>query len=395
MQLSNRINTLKVSPIRNLAPYEKAATKKGLNVIKMNIGQPDIKTPKEFFSAINKSDIDVLSYSPSEGREDLLSSLEEYYTKIGYNFTKDDMMITQGGSEGINFVFTTLLDEGEKVLMPEPFYANYENIAHLANVNFTPIKRKTEDNFALPAYEEILPLVDEKTKAIMFTNPCNPSGRVYTKEEVETIVRIAKEKDLFIISDEVYREFIYDGREYVSVTNYKEVEDKIVIIDSISKRYSCCGSRIGNIASKNKEIMDKMVKLAQVRLSASTLDQIGAANLKTVPENYFAEILDDYNSRRDTLVKELSQIDGIVFNKPEGAFYTIIDLPVKDAQEFAIWTLQNINIDGNTLLMTPGSGFYQNPQEGKNKIRLSYCLNEEQIKLGIRILKKALEEFNK
>lgn len=395
MQLSNRINTLKVSPIRNLAPYEKAATKKGLNVIKMNIGQPDIKTPKEFFSAINKSDIDVLSYSPSEGREDLLSSLEEYYTKIGYNFTKDDMIITQGGSEGINFVFTTLLDEGEKVLMPEPFYANYENIAHLANVNFTPIKRKTEDNFALPAYEEILPLVDEKTKAIMFTNPCNPSGRVYTKEEVETIVRIAKEKDLFIISDEVYREFIYDGREYVSVTNYKEVEDKIVIIDSISKRYSCCGSRIGNIASKNKEIMDKMVKLAQVRLSASTLDQIGAANLKTVPENYFAEILDDYNSRRDTLVKELSQIDGIVFNKPEGAFYTIIDLPVKDAQEFAIWTLQNINIDGNTLLMTPGSGFYQNPQEVKNKIRLSYCLNEEQIKLGIRILKKALEEFNK
>lgn len=395
MQLSNRIKTLKVSPIRKLAPYEKEALKKGLRVIKMNIGQPDIKTPDEFYESISQNKLEVLSYSPSEGRHELLDSLVSYYHKIGYDFAKEEIVITQGGSEGINFVFTTLLDKGEKILMPEPFYANYENIAHLADIEFTPVRRKTQENFALPSYDEIAPLVDEKTKAIMFTNPCNPSGRVYTRQEVETIVKVAKEKNLFIICDEVYREFVYDGKEFVSVTSYDEVKDRTIIIDSISKRYSCCGSRIGNIASKNKEVMDKMVKLAQVRLSASTLDQIGAANLRKVNGNYFQEILKDYTNRRDTLIKSLREIPAVVCNVPEGAFYTIIDLPVDDAQDFCIWTLENISIDGATLLMTPGSGFYKNPEDGKNKIRLSYCINEKDISLGMRILKKALEEYNK
>jgi aspartate aminotransferase len=391
--LSNRIKELEASPIRRLNPYAAEARKNGKKIYPLNIGQPDIKTPNEYKSAIENYEEKVLSYADSKGIPELINSFVEYYEKHNMNFTKDDIIITNGGSEALLFAFLALFDLGDNVLMPEPYYANYNSFMHIAGVNVTPITTKAEDDFALPSKEDILKLVTPKTKAILITNPSNPTGKVYSKEEIYLIKEVALEKNLYIIADEVYREFVYDGLEFTSFAHIEEINDNVVIIDSISKRYSACGSRIGCIASKNKELMANMLKLAQSRLSVATLEQIGAANLVNVDENYLKEVNDEYRNRRDVLYNSLQKMNGVICNNPQGAFYVIAKLPVKDAEKFAIWLLTDFHINNETVLITPAESFYATEGLGRDEVRISYCTNVEALTKAMYLLEEALKVY--
>ncbi|NLL81698.1 MAG: pyridoxal phosphate-dependent aminotransferase [Tissierellia bacterium] len=393
MMLSNRIKELEASPIRRLNPYAAEARKNGKKIYPLNIGQPDIKTPNEYKSAIENYEEKVLSYADSKGIPELINSFVEYYEKHNMNFTKDDIIITNGGSEALLFAFLALFDLGDNVLMPEPYYANYNSFMHIAGVNVTPITTKAEDDFALPSKEDILKLVTPKTKAILITNPSNPTGKVYSKEEIYLIKEVALEKNLYIIADEVYREFVYDGLEFTSFAHIEEINDNVVIIDSISKRYSACGSRIGCIASKNKELMANMLKLAQSRLSVATLEQIGAANLVNVDENYLKEVNDEYRNRRDVLYNSLQKMNGVICNNPQGAFYVIAKLPVKDAEKFAIWLLTDFHINNETVLITPAESFYATEGLGRDEVRISYCTNVEALTKAMYLLEEALKVY--
>ena len=391
--LSNRINELKASPIRRLYPYAVEAKNNGKTIIPLNIGQPDIKTPNEYKTAIENFNDEVLSYADSKGIPVLIDSFVDYYNKHNMNFSKDDIVITNGGSEALLFSFLALLDHGDSILMPEPYYANYNSFARIAGINVIPITTKAEDDFALPHKEDILKLITPKTKAVLITNPSNPTGKVYTKEEINLIKDVALEKGLYIIADEVYREFIYDDLEFTSFAHIKGIENNVVIIDSISKRYSACGSRIGCVASKNKEIMANMLKLAQSRLSVATLEQIGAANLVNVDDNYLKEVNDEYCIRRNVLYKALQEMDGVICNNPQGAFYVIAKLPVKDAEKFAIWLLQDFDINNETILITPAEDLCATEGLGKDEVRISYCINIESLKKAMCLLDEALKVY--
>ncbi|WFA09136.1 pyridoxal phosphate-dependent aminotransferase [Tissierella sp. Yu-01] len=391
--LSQRINKIQASPIRKLYPYAEEALNRGIVVYPLNIGQPDIKTPEEYLSAICNFDEEVISYANSKGIPQLINSFVKYYNNYEINFNSDDIIITNGGSEALLFTMLTLCDVGDEILIPEPYYSNYNSLAHIAGINIVPITTNAESGFSLPEKSAILNLVTSKTKAILITNPSNPTGKVYLKDEINLIREIALEKNLFIIADEVYKEFVYDGLEYISFAHFKDIEDRVIIPDSISKRYSACGARIGCIASKNKEIMKSMLKLAQSRLAVATLEQVGAANLINVPDSYMEEVKTEYCNRRDLVFNALQEMDGVICKKPSGAFYIVAKLPVVDAEKFAIWLLREFNVDNETILITPAENFYATDGLGRDEIRISYSINIESLKKAMNILKEALKVY--
>lgn len=392
---SNRVTAMQASPIRKLVPFATAAKANGVKVYHLNIGQPDIKTPRGFFDAVKNFDDEVLEYAVSQGIPELIEALQDYYKTYDMYFDKDELLITNGGSEALLFAMMATCDPGDKLLIPEPFYTNYNGFGQCVNVGVAPITTKAENGFHLPSKEEILSKIDDKVKAILLSNPGNPTGAIYSKEELEMIAEIAIEKDLWIISDEVYREFVYDGLEYTSFGNLKQVEDRVIIIDSVSKRYSACGARIGSIASKNKELIAQIMKLCQGRLCVPTLEQIGAVELYKTPVSYFKEVNDEYRKRRDVLYSELMKVDGVICEKPTGAFYIVAKLPVDNAEDFVKWMLTEFRVDNETVMATPAEGFYATPGLGRDEIRLAYILKEEDLRKAAKILKEGLEAYVK
>ena len=393
MKLSNRILSMDQSPIRRLIPYAERAESKGKKVIYLNIGQPDIKTPKEFIDAINSYEISVLEYAPSRGLKETINTIQSHLKGYSLEYELDEILVTNGASEAIIFALLAICDKDDEVLTIEPFYSNYSSFVKLADARLKGIMTRVENKFILPPLEEMEKYVTGKTRAIILSNPANPTGRVYTKDEIESIIDLAKKHDLFILADEVYREFNFTKRPFISFGDYKEVNDRVVLLDSISKKYSACGARIGALASKNKEFIENVLKLCQARLAVSTLDQFGASAMSQVDKSYLVDNAKIYRHRRDILDSVLNDIPGLKYATPEGAFYTIVDLPVENAQDFIIWTLENIEIDNTTILLTPADSFYTNPKDGINKCRLSYCVNEEKISLAGKILAKALKEY--
>lgn len=393
MRYSERIATMQSSPIRKLAPIASSAKAKGIKIYHLNIGQPDIKTPKVFFEAVKNFNNEVLEYAVSPGLPELISSLQQYYTTYNMDFESDEILVTNGGSEALLFALMATCDPKDNILVPEPFYSNYNGFSQSINVNITPITTKAEEGFHLPSKEKIQSLITSKTRAILISNPGNPTGTVYTKKELYMISEIAKENDLWIISDEVYREFVYDGLEYTSFGNIKEVEDRVIIIDSVSKRYSACGARIGSIASKDKTLIAEILKLCQGRLCVSTLDQVGSVELYNTPSSYFTEVNNEYKNRRDVLYNELIKVKGVICKKPAGAFYIVAKLPIENAEDFVIWMLTDFNKDGETVMACPAEDFYATPGLGRDEIRLAYVLKEDDLHKAAIILKEGLEKY--
>lgn len=395
MEVSKRIQNVLFSPIRKLSPYAELARKKGVKIYHLNIGQPDVETPETFFEGVNKFKEEVLQYSNSQGENILLDSFSLYYKKLNFDIQPKEIMITNGGSEALLFTFMAVCDIGDEILIPEPFYTNYRSMAAACGINVKTFMTYRKEGFHLPSKEKITECITPSTKAILFSNPGNPTGVVYTKEEVSMLVDIAKEYNLYIISDEVYREFIYDGLKHTSILEYKEIEDRAVLIDSISKRYSACGARVGLVASKNPVLMNEILKMCQLRLSSPTLEQFGAANLINTPKDYFDKVRLEYENRRNMLYDALLNIPGVECKKPEGAFYIIAKLPVEDSEEFSKWMLSEYSLDGETVMVAPAEGFYTTAGMGKDEIRISYCLKEASLNKSIEILKSALEHYNK
>ena len=394
MKLSQRIESMQQSPIRKLVPIAEAAKKKGKKVYHLNIGQPDIPTPDTFFDAVKNFDEKVLAYTFSEGIPQLIDSFINYYKKYDIHFDKDEILITNGGSEALLFSLVAACEHGDEILIPEPFYTNYNGFGNLAGVKVVPVTTKAEEGFHLPTKEDIVKLITPKTKAIVLSNPGNPTGVVYSKEEVYMLRDIAKENNLFILADEVYREFVYDGFEYISFGHLEDIADRVVIIDSISKRYSACGARIGSIASKNKDLISQILKLCQSRLCVATIEQIGAAALINVPKNYFSEVVEEYKKRRDIVYSSLNDIDGVICEKPNGAFYVIAKLPVENAEDFVVWLLRDFDVDNETIMMAPAEGFYATEGLGRDEVRISYVLNEHDLAKSMNIIKEGLKVYN-
>lgn len=393
MRYSERITTMQSSPIRKLAHIASSAKAKGIKIYHLNIGQPDIKTPKVFFEAVKNFNNEVLEYAVSPGLPELISSLQQYYTTYNMDFESDEILVTNGGSEALLFALMATCDPKDNILVPEPFYSNYNGFSQSINVNITPITTKAEEGFHLPSKEKIQSLITSKTKAILISNPGNPTGTVYTKKGLYMISEIAKENDLWIISDEVYREFVYDGLEYTSFGNIKEVEDRVIIIDSVSKIYSACGARIGSIASKDKTLIAEILKLCQGRLCVSALDQVGSVELYNTPSSYFTEVNNEYKNRRDVLYNELIKVKGVICKKPAGAFYIVAKLPIENAEDFVIWMLTDFNKDGETVMACPAEDFYATPGLGRDEIRLAYVLKEDDLHKAAIILKEGLEKY--
>lgn len=393
MIFSNRINAMQASPIRKLIPIADQTRNKGIKVYPLNIGQPDIKTPPEYLEAINNYKGKVLAYANSHGIPELLETFQKYFKKLDINFSTDEIIVTNGGSEALLFALIALCDPGDEILIPEPFYTNYNGFSQMIGVKVIPITTSAENGFNLPEKSDIIKLITPKTKAILLSNPGNPTGKVYSKEEIYLVKDIALESGLFIISDEVYKEFVYDGLVFTSFAHLDEIQDKVIIIDSISKRYSACGARIGCIASKNLELMTQVMKLAQGRLSVATLEQIGAASLINVEDSYMEEVKKDYWERRDVVFNALQDMDGVICKKPQGAFYVIAKLPVKDAEKFVIWLITEFNIDNETVLLTPAENFYATKGLGRDEVRISYCLNIQSLTKAMNIVKEGLKAY--
>ncbi|RXM73815.1 pyridoxal phosphate-dependent aminotransferase [Clostridium tetani] len=393
--VSKRVEELRFSEIRKFIPYSDGAKAKGVQVHHLNIGQPDIKTPEEFISAIKNFDEEIVKYEDSQGNKDLIDAFVEYYESINIDIDKEDVYITNGGSEAILYALLTICDLGDSVIVPEPYYTNYNTMAKMAGVDIISFRTYREDGFRIKSKEDIINSIKDNTKAIMITNPSNPTGVVYTKEEIRMISDIAKEKDLFIISDEVYREFVYDDLKFTSFMDMKDILDRVIIIDSISKRYSACGARIGALICKNRNVTENFMKMCQARLSVSSLDQVGAANLINVPKSYIEEVRIEYEKRRNILYEGLCDIPGVHCEKPSGAFYIIAKLPIDNSDDFTKWMLKDFQYNNKTVMVTPAEGFYTTEGLGKDEVRLSYCINSQDLKESMLILKKALEEYNK
>jgi aspartate aminotransferase len=393
MKLSKRIQEMQFSPIRKLAPFGVAAEKKGVKVYHLNIGQPDVKTPDCFFEGVKDFNEKVLAYSGSQGMNPLISSFIKYYKKWNFEFESDEIMVTNGGSEAIMFALMAICDVGDEVIIPEPFYTNYNGFAEVAGAKVVPFITKAEDGFHLPSKEVITSKITDRTRAILVSNPGNPTGVVYTYDEIRMLGDIAKEYDLYLIADEVYREFVYDNLKYTSALSLNDILDRIIVIDSISKRYSACGARIGMVASKNKELINQILKLCQSRLCVPTIEQLAAANLINTPESYFKEVKAEYENRRNILYDALKDIPGVVCEKPTGAFYIVVKLPVESAEDFAKWILTDFTYDNKTVMFAPAEGFYATKGLGKNEIRLSYCINSEDLKDAMKIFGIALKKY--
>lgn len=396
MNISKRASNIKVSPVRKLIPYQEEAIKRGKKVYHLNIGQPDLPTPPEFTEFIVNSGEKTLSYAHSKGNLGLRLAMSKFYKEnFDLNFNEEEILITAGGSEALLFVLTTIFDVGDEILLSEPYYANYNSFFEMLQIKVNAFSAKSEDGFHLPPKEEIIAKITPKTKAILLTHPGNPTGTVYTEEELKIIGDIAKEHNLYIISDEVYRLLSYDNKIATSMGAFPEYRENTIIIESISKTYSACGARIGAIVSKNKEFISQVYKLCQARLSVSTLDMIGAEGLyNTLKKDYFDENRAIYEKRRDVIYEGLLKIDGVKVTKPEGAFYVMVTLPVDDSEKFAIWMLEHFDYEGETVMLTPAQGFYKTPDAGKQQVRISYCIEEEKIRKSLKILEEGLKKYN-
>lgn len=381
------------SPIRKLVPFAEKAYKQGKTVYHLNIGQPDIKTPQIALDAVKVHSLDILAYTRSEGSEAYRKKIAAYYKKHDINVNHDDIIVTTGGSEALMFAFGSIMDIGDEVIIPEPFYANYNGFARASDVKIIPVISKIENNFALPPIEEFEKLITSYTKAIMICNPGNPTGYLYSKEEIKKLASIVKKHDLFLIADEVYREFVYDGATHYSILQEQGLDDHAIVIDSVSKRYSMCGARIGSLVSKNKEVIKTALKFAQARLSPPTLAQIASEAALETPQSYFDDVIQEYVERRNVLIEELSQIEGVKVGTPRGAFYCIAELPIKNSDVFAQWLLESFEINGETVMVAPAAGFYSSQDVGLNQIRIAYVLNVESIKKAVNILKEALKVY--
>lgn len=393
MKTSDRSRAMQASPIRKLVPFANQAKKRGTGVYHLNIGQPDIETPKVFMEAVRDADIDVLAYADSNGWEPLRQAIAHYYKRIGLPYETEDIIITNGGSEALQWALLITCDVGEEVLVPEPFYTNYRGFAAPYLVGISPISTFPEDGFALPSRERIEGLITEKTRGFLLSNPGNPAGVVYSPEEVRLLADIARDRDLFIIADEVYREFCYDGKVATSFGSMADGLDRLILIDSVSKRFSACGARIGSLTSKNTEVMTAALKLGQARLCAPTLEMIGAKALYELDPDYFTPIRERYEERRDILVDALRGMEGVLCEKPGGAFYAIAKLPVENAEDFAIWLLTDFELDGRTVMLAPAENFYQTPGMGLDEVRVAYVLDKDDLKEAMRILEVALETY--
>ena len=382
------------SPIRKLVPFAENAKKRGVEVFHLNIGQPDIKTPDVALEAIKNNTIEVLAYSRSEGSDEYRQKIANYYVKNNINVTAEEIIVTTGGSEALLFAMGSITDPGDEIIIPEPFYANYNGFSIASGVTIVPVISKIEDNFALPKIEEFEKLISPKTKAILICNPGNPTGYLYSKEEIQKLAEIAKKHDLFLISDEVYREFVYDNAEHQSVLSGFGLEDHAIIIDSVSKRYSMCGARIGCLVTKNKEVLKTVMKFAQARLSPPTFAQIASEAALETPQSYFDEVIVEYKDRRDTLISELNKIKGVKVAKPKGAFYCVVELPIDDADKFAQWILEDFSLDNKTVMVAPAAGFYSTKGIGTNQVRIAYVLKKEDLIKAVEILKAAIEKYN-
>ena len=382
------------SPIRKLVPYSEIAKKKGHKVYHLNIGQPDIKTPQLALDAVKNADIKVLEYSHSAGFESYRIKLSHYYKTHGLSIEVADIIITTGGSEALLFAMGSTMDSGDEIIIPEPFYANYNGFSVASGVKVVPVISTIDEGFALPPITAFEKLITSKTKAILICNPGNPTGYLYSKEEIMQLAKIVKKHDLFLIADEVYREFIYDGEEHFSVMNVPGLEENAIMIDSVSKRYSMCGARIGCIVSKNKALMATAMKFAQARLSPPTYAQIASEAALDTPQSYFDDVITEYKERRDTLISELQKIDGVKVATPKGAFYCIAKLPVKNADNFARWLLEYYDFNGETVMVAPAAGFYSTPGVGLDEVRIAYVLKKEDLIRSVQILKEALKVYN-
>jgi len=391
--ISNKGKAMPQSPIRKLVPFAEDAKKRGVKVFHLNIGQPDIKTPQIALDAVKNNNLEVVAYSRSEGSEEYRTKIAQYYAKNDIIVDANDIIVTTGGSEALLFTFGSIMDSGDEVIIPEPFYANYNGFSTASGVNVVPVISKIEDNFALPPIEEFEKLITPKTKAILICNPGNPTGYLYSKEEIKKLASIVKKHDLFLIADEVYREFAYDGTEHYSVMQETGLEEHAIVIDSVSKRYSMCGARIGCIVSKNKQVINTALKFAQARLSPPTYAQIASEAALDTPQSYFDDVIEEYVSRRNTLISELQKIEGVKVAKPKGAFYCIIELPVTNADNFAQWLLEEFNYNGETIMVAPAAGFYSTKGLGLNQVRIAYVLKEEDLIASVNILKEALKVY--
>jgi aspartate aminotransferase len=391
--ISNKGTKMPESPIRKLVPFAEGAKKKGKTVFHLNIGQPDIESPKLAIDAIHNFNHKVVEYSHSAGFESYRKGLATYYQKLGIDIDYNDIMVTTGGSEALLFGLNSCLDNGDEIIIPEPFYANYNGFSISAGVKVKPITTSINDGFALPAIEEFEKLITPQTKAILICNPGNPTGYLYSKEELETLRDIVIKHDLFLFADEVYREFCYDGNTHHSVLNIEGLEQHTVVIDSTSKRYSMCGIRVGCLISKNKELMATALKFAQARLSPPTFGQVAGEAALSTPQSYFDEVSTEYVQRRNLLIEGLNKIEGVICPKPKGAFYCIAQLPVDNADKFAQWLLEEFDHEGKTLMVAPAAGFYSTPNTGTNQVRIAYVLNQEALTQAIVCLEKALEVY--
>ena len=381
------------SPIRKLVPYAEQAKKKGLKVYHLNIGQPDIRTPQVALDAVKNAQIEVLEYARSEGSETYRQKLAAYYKKHEIDIASNDIVVTTGGSEALLFALGSIADFGDEVIIPEPFYANYNGFTTASGITVVPIISSIDNDFALPPIEEFEKKITARTKAILICNPGNPTGYLYSKKEIEQLKALVLKHDIFLISDEVYREFVYEGIKHNSVMSVKGLEQHAIMIDSVSKRYSMCGARIGCIVSKNKELIQTALKFAQARLSPPTFALIASEAALETPDSYFKEVNAEYFLRRNTLIEELNKIPDVKVSVPKGAFYCIAELPVKDADHFAQWLLESFSDQGETVMVAPASGFYSTPGSGKNQIRIAYVLNVNSLKRSVALLKKALEQY--
>ena len=384
------------SPIRRLVPYADRAKARGIKVYHLNIGQPDIETPAEMLNGYRDIDFKVLSYGPSQGLKDYIEALAQYYDGVGIKVRAQDIMVTTGGSEAISFALDAVADAGDEVIVPEPFYSNYSGFAETACVKLVPVTCLAETGFALPPKADFERAITSRTRAIIYSNPGNPTGAVYTRSELEMLAELCVEYGLYLIGDEAYREFIYDDdTEHTSVLNLAGIEDRAILVDSVSKRYSACGARIGCVISRNDELMAAILKFGQARLCPPTVDQLAAMAAVKVPDSYFAEVRREYQSRRDLVCDAIAKIPGAVCRKPGGAFYVVAKLPIRDGEEFAIFMLEEFQLNNETVMVAPADGFYATPGKGKDEVRIAYVLNCNDLERAMKILAAGVEAYNR
>jgi aspartate aminotransferase len=391
--ISSKGKNMPESPIRKLVPYAEKATQLGKKIYYLNIGQPDIKSPKIAMDAVANSAIEVLAYSRSEGSDTYREKIANYYKKNNIQVESNQIIVTTGGSEALLFAMGTICDQDDEIIIPEPFYANYNGFATASGVNIVPVISKIENNFALPPISEFEKLITPKTKAIIICNPGNPTGYLYSQDEIKKLAKIVLKHNLFLVADEVYREFTYDGDEHYSILQEETLSENGIIIDSVSKRYSMCGARIGCLVSKNKEVIATALKFAQARLSPPTFAQIASEAALETPQSYFDDVIKEYKERRNILIENLQQIPGVKVGVPKGAFYCIVELPVENSDHFAQWLLEDFDYKGETIMVAPAAGFYSTNGVGLNQIRIAYVLKKEDLISSVEILKRALKEY--